>query len=97
MKFPKSILVGLTGYKGDHSDEYSLVTDEHVNITRWSEIRRMVFSYKNAYGVTKHYSTEYTVGLTENQDERPFQYDEQWVECDEVKQVEKIITLWEKV
>jgi hypothetical protein len=59
---------------------------------RWSIDHWIVFPFQD-----KFYSSTYSVGATECQDESPYEYDEDWVECKEVVQVEKTIKVWENV
>ena len=51
--------------------------------TRWSHIYEMVFSYDG-----KFYMTDYSTGATEQQDEQPFEYSDEKIECIEVVPVE---------
>jgi hypothetical protein len=60
-----------------------IVLDEQFDTTRWSSHHELVFSYDNTF-----YMTTYSRGLTESQDESPFQYDADMIECCEVAPVE---------
>lgn len=68
-----------------------LISDEIIEHSRWSVLHNIIFKYEN-----KFWETQYSVGATENQDERPWEYDEV-VECCEVRPVEKIIIVYEEV
>jgi hypothetical protein len=63
----------------------------HVNSTRrrWVEERRLVFESEG-----RHYAVDYTVGLTEMQDETPFEFDPPEIVCEEVWPVQKTVTVW---
>lgn len=65
--------------------------DEHIDSSRWSETRRVVFDYNG-----KTYEAFYSQGLTESQDEGPWEYEEE-VELFPVHEVEKTIKVWERV
>lgn len=75
----------------DYDFKVDVVQDEIVDTSRWSVIHEIVFKYED-----KFYSTTYSEGATEMQDESPFQYDEE-IDCTEVHQVEKLVKVWEKV
>jgi hypothetical protein len=60
--------------------------------TRWSLVYRMIFSFEG-----KFYETTYRVGATESQDERPFEYALDQIECTEVHQVEETIKVWKSL
>jgi hypothetical protein len=62
-----------------------IVLDEQYDTTRWSAHHELVFSYDNTF-----YVTSYSRGLTEHQDETPFQYDDNEIECFEVAPVEVV-------
>lgn len=68
-----------------------VVKDDLVETNRWSEIHDVVFLYDDTY-----YRTSYSQGLTEYQDERPFEYETEIVAI-EVRQVEKTVKVWEAV
>lgn len=89
MIFDKQNLINLI--YGDHNSDYTLVYDNIIDTTRWSEIHEIVFSYFN-----KYYMTTYSTGLTEYQNERPFEDDPDEIYCDEVFPREKIVTVYEK-
>lgn len=70
---------------------YSSIYNEQVDTSRWSEVREIVFPFEG-----KFYRTSYSKGLTENQDESPWEYETD-VECQEVELVEKIVKVWKAV
>lgn len=81
MKFKKEFLQEMVG-EG--------VEDTIVEHTRWSVVHEAIFEHDG-----KYYSTNYSVGATEQQDEAPYEYDEDEIECPEVRRVEKLIFVWE--
>ncbi|HUX78837.1 MAG TPA: hypothetical protein VMW10_03690 [Alphaproteobacteria bacterium] len=85
MKFKKEFLI-------DIIDTCDVVLNEVIDHSRWSMHYRMIFRHNN-----KYYESYYSVGATEQQDESPYEYDPDEIECDEVKQVEKVVIVWEKV
>ena len=90
MKFTKIFLQNLVW--GDYDDEdLELIQDELVETSRWSEIHVIVFKIGDHY-----YDSSYSSGLTEYQDERPYEYDPDEIECREVMPVEKTITVYVK-
>ena len=67
----------------------------HSQITgkrRWSLEYRDIFEHEG-----KFYETRYSVGATEQQDESPYEYDPEEIECPEVHKVSKQVEVWEKV
>lgn len=59
---------------------------------RWSVDHWGVFAHEG-----KFYRTTYSVGATEQQDESPYEYEDDMIECPEVVPVSKTITVYEKV
>ena len=68
-----------------------IIEDKIVDTSRWSIIHELIFSFEG-----KYYKTDYSEGATEQQDERPWEYDTD-VDCVEVKPVEKLVTVYEPV
>lgn len=60
-----------------------------VDTTRWSEIHDIVFTHDG-----KFYETSYSQGLTELQDEAPFEHSSDEIECYEVELKEIIVKKW---
>lgn len=81
MKFKKADLQDLI---------YAAVDNNIIRHTRWSVHHKVVFPFEG-----KFYTTEYSVGATESQDERPFEYAADEIECPEVREVEKLMKMWE--
>lgn len=69
--FPKDDLQAMAWDEHD-PDEYTVVERTSLGRDRWSENIRMVFAYDDEF-----YATTYSEGLTEMQDEAPYDY------CDE--------------
>jgi hypothetical protein len=84
-KFPRQKMV-------DALDE-GPVEDEIVGHGRWTVRHSAVLKIDG-----KFYQTTYSVGATEQQDERPWEYEKD-VECVEVEQVTRLVevTSWEPV
>jgi len=60
-----------------------------VDHTRWSLHYDLIFKHEG-----KFYSTSYSIGATEHQDERPWEYEKE-VECVEVEKRHKLVESWE--
>lgn len=67
------------------------IKDEITGTSRWSIHHYIIFAYDG-----KFYSTHYSEGATESQDERPWEYEDE-VDCTEVHIVEKLVKTWEPV
>ena len=85
IKFKKDFLINELDlpYNDDIIQE-----DNIIETSRWSEIHEIVFEYNN-----KYYKTEYSQGLTEMQDESPWEYEEE-VDCVEVELKEVLVKQW---
>ena len=70
---------------------YEAILDEITDTTRWSSHHRIIFTYEG-----KFYETYYSEGLTELQDESPWEYDDE-VECHEVELKEVMVKKWVRV
>jgi hypothetical protein len=68
------------------------VSEEITGQSRWLTHFRRVFEHDG-----KFYETEYSVGSTEIQDSRPYEYEPDEIECPEVVATEKTITVYERV
>ena len=67
---------------------YTAISDKIIDTSRWSIFHKIVFEDNG-----KFYSTTYSVGATEMQDERPWEYTE-IVECTEVELREIMVKEW---
>lgn len=85
MKFKAKFL------KDDLDLPYSALVDTVVDTRRWSVVHEIIFEHEG-----KHYQTDYSVGATEMQDERPWENEDE-VECVEVRKVQKVVEVWEPV
>lgn len=56
------------------SDKYKVIEDIIVDTTRWSEIHKIIIQDKET---KKFYSGNYSCGLTEMQDEQPYENEEE--------------------
>ncbi len=94
MKFKKKDLQSMVWHDSGVLNDKVLeeVEDDIVDTSRWSEHHAVVFSYKN-----KYYQSYYSKGLTECQEEDPYEKDGDEIECTEVHQVEKMVKVWESV
>ena len=69
-------------------DDNIIRRNEIIDTSRWSTIYELVFEHEG-----KHYLTTYSVGATESQDERPWEYENE-VECVEVELVPVTVKKW---
>lgn len=76
--------------------EGKIYKDAFVKKHRWNSSYELIFS--DPLDNTKIWKTRYSVGNTEYQEDRPWQYDDE-VECTLVRQVERVevIKVWEEV
>jgi len=83
MKFTKDFLQDMSG---------KTIIDTIIDHERWCVVHERIFEHEG-----KFYQTIYSVGATENQDESPYEYQSDEIECPEVKPVEKLITVYELI
>ena len=69
------------------------VEDKVVGHSRWSVQHDVIFGDQST---GKHYASGYSVGATESQDETPYEYAEDEIDCDEVEQQEVRVKKWIK-
>ena len=88
MKFSKSFLVELACH---HYDDkvVEVISTELVDTTRWCVVYEQIFKFED-----KFYSTSYQVGATENQDERPYEWEDDEIDCVEVVPTEKTMIVY---
>lgn len=86
MKFKKEVLQAIVYDDCINADK---VEDRITDTGRWSIFHTMVFKYKN-----KFYESGYSIGATEMQEERPFEFSADSIECPEVKQKEVMVKKW---
>ncbi len=82
MKFSKEFL---------REQEGETIYDRINGHGRWTVHHERVFKHEG-----KFYLTTYMVGATESQDESPYEYDKDEIECPEVFPREKTITVYEE-
>ena len=73
-------------------EEHPTIYDKIIGHSRWSLQHERVFSHEG-----KFYRTRYSTGATEMQDEAPYDYEPDQIECVEVVPVEVIATVYEEV
>ena len=87
MKFSKDVLQEIAN---DESEAFEKVEDKIIDNGRWSIVYEMIF--KTPTG--KFYRSFFNRGATEMQDEQPYEYDEDIIECEEVVWKEITISAW---
>jgi hypothetical protein len=83
MKFNKQDLIDLL--EDDHGD-FRKIKHDLIDTSRWSLVYQMIFQYQE-----KYYQSVYRSAATEIQDERPYEYDPDEIECAEVKPIERTV------
>jgi len=83
MKFKKEFLQRVVS---DDAEGVEVIKDEIIDTSRWSIHYNMVFKFED-----KLYEVQYSCGATEQQDEQPFEYDGDEIECPEVIAVPKTV------
>jgi hypothetical protein len=86
MKFSREFLQD--GAYGEGETVYDRITDHG----RWTLHHERVFQHEG-----KFYLTTYSTGATESQDERPYEYEPDEIECIEVFPREKTVTVYEPI
>lgn len=74
----------------EDNDDWNVIEENIVDTSRWSIIKESVCLH---LPTNKYYMFKYSIGATEEQDERPFEY-EDVVEPIEVQQIEKVVKAW---
>ena len=88
--FPKEYLIRILD---EDVEGASIVSDEITDQGRWNIQHEMIF--KDVDGL--FYVTDYSVGATEYQDERPFENSGDPIACVQVHQVPRTVLVWEAV
>jgi hypothetical protein len=73
---------------------FERVSDTIIEHSRWSVLHAMTFKDT---GTGRYYSTHYSVGATEQQDESPYEHEGDAIDCVEVRPVEKVVTVYEPI
>ena len=92
MKFTKEFLLDILDnilFEED-VDGVIVVENKIIEHSRWSVHHRMVFKHDG-----KFYQSFWQAGATESQDESPYEYEDDEIECKEVFPHEKVITYYE--
>jgi len=92
MKFKKDDLYNLVTDNDDVEGMTLVDEPKIIDTSRWSIIYSAIFLHDG-----KYYETTYSCGATEMQDESPYEYGPDEIECTEVAPVTKTITVYEKV
>lgn len=94
MLFSKEALLDIVDAgAGNKYNDLTVVTNPaFVERRRWTITYVQVFSYEG-----KYYQMTYSEGSTEMQDEKPFEYEGDFIECPEVKPVEKTVLVYERI
>ena len=92
MKFKKQDLIALLDEDYDDNFNFEIIQDNISGKSRWSDEYTLVFK---TIDDGKFYKTHYRCGATESQDESPFEYAEDEIECQEVFKKEKVIIVYE--
>jgi len=71
-------------------EEGKTISDVIIDQQRWVTVKRRVFEYEGHF-----YETIYEYGSTEIQDQAPYEYDPDEIECKEVFPVEKVVVVYE--
>ena len=75
----------------EDSERLEIVERKISDSSRWSIHYSVVFRDNET---DKHYSSYYSVGATEYQDESPYEYESEEVECQEVELKEVLVKKW---
>ena len=87
-EFTVDFLTEELGLPYDAYDGCEVFRNKVVDTSRWSIHYELVFHFED-----KYYMTWYSEGATEQQDERPCEYDD-IVVCYEVTPIEKVVTVF---
>lgn len=68
-----------------------LIEDTISDTSRWKIHHDVIFQDPTD---GKYYQTTYSVGATEMQDERPFEFDEDMIVCEEVVKKQVVVEQW---
>ena len=74
------------------TEDLGLIDDIISGKSRWSINHNLVFTEKATW---RFYRVRYSEGATEQQDERPFEYDGDDIEAEEVRPVKRVVTVYE--
>ena len=96
MKISKKVLREL--YQAGSLDDFEgeivpvkFISCDHIKNTRWSKIEQLVIQ---DLSTLRYYTCEVSSGLTECQDEQPFEYENDEIELEEVWPSQVVKTIW---
>jgi len=97
VKFKKEVLQELACMSMDdeisfENETYRVITNEMIDTSRWSIRHHLIFEYQD-----KFYESSYSTGATEYQDEGPYEYDDNEIECYEVEPYQTTITKYKRI
>ena len=75
----------------DDTDEWLKIQNNIVDTSRWSESHEGVYKHKPT---NKYYEFGWSEGLTERQEEQPFEYDDDIITPQEVESKEVLKIIW---
>lgn len=91
MKFKTEVLRELISEEELPELGMKIVRTRTIGHRRWSVDYYLTFSVMDSLLNVSYYGVRYSNAATEQQDERPFQYDGDEVECVELEPVEKVV------
>ena len=72
-----------------------IISDNIIDTSRWSEHHELIVQFKDQWGTDEAYRFYYSNGLTECQDESPWENDGDEIEGTLVKKTTKVVEVWE--
>lgn len=87
MKFKKEFLQDLAW--DESIDDVDIIETKLVDTSRWSNIYEQIFKFGGNF-----YRTSYSLAATESQDESPYQYEGEEIECEQVEPTIVEVTKW---
>jgi hypothetical protein len=79
-------------FDGEPALIFKLIQSELIDTSRWSNIHEVIYQDLTS---NKFYSSTYSVGATECQDERAYENDSDEIELTEVFAKSKVVTVYE--
>lgn len=83
MKFSKEFLQDMEG---------ETLSEKVIDTRRWVIVYERIFEFEG-----KVYQTIYEVGATEQQDQAPYEYEENEIECPEFEAIKKTVIVYRKI
>lgn len=91
MKFKREFMQRLA-YDDIYPKEAEVIENKIISVGRWDIHYEIVFKTNS-----KYYRSYYSIGATENQDNQPYEYDGNEIECEEVVPYEETVVRFKKV